>query len=81
VLFHELFNDGKVSTGGVVVTRDLQVGNGIEFTDMAPEARERLNNLLTAEAASQQHFIRRRGRVPLIPLTTNLKRAVAWGKR
>src|ERR1700737_3521511 len=29
-------NDVKVSTGGVVVTRDIQVGNGIEFTDMAP---------------------------------------------
>jgi hypothetical protein len=33
-------NDLKMSTGGVVVTRDLQVGNGIEFTDMAPRDRE-----------------------------------------
>src|ERR1700694_5517328 len=43
-------NDVKVSTGGVVVTRDLQVGNGIEFTDMAPEDRERLKHFLTVEA-------------------------------
>jgi PilZ domain len=40
-------NDVKVSTGGIVVTRDLQVGNGIEFTDMAPEDRERLKHFLT----------------------------------
>jgi c-di-GMP-binding flagellar brake protein YcgR len=40
-------NDVKVSTGGVVVTRDIQVGNGIEFTDMAPEDRERLKHFLT----------------------------------
>src|SRR5713226_10196556 len=40
-------NDVKVSTGGVVVTRDLQVGNGIEFADMAPEDRERLKHFLT----------------------------------
>jgi hypothetical protein len=44
-------DDVKVSTGGVVVTRDLQVGNGIEFTDMAPEDRERLKHFLTAEAS------------------------------
>jgi hypothetical protein len=42
-----------VSTGGIVVTRDLQVGNGIEFTDMAPEDRERLKHFLKAEAASK----------------------------
>ena len=41
----------KVSTGGVVVTRDLQVGNGIEFTDMAPGDRERLEHFLTPEAS------------------------------
>ncbi len=46
-------NDVKVSTGGVVVRRDLQVGNGIKFTDMAPEDRERLKHFLTAEAASK----------------------------
>src|SRR5216683_3846347 len=46
-------NDVQVSTGGIVVTRDLQVGNGIEFTDMAPEDRERLKHFLTAEAASK----------------------------
>ena len=45
-------NDVKVSTGGVVVTRDLQVGNGIEFTDMTPEDQERLKHFLTLEAAS-----------------------------
>src|SRR6266478_4076520 len=44
-------NDVKVSTGGVVVTRDLQVGNGIKFTDMAPEDGERLKHFLTADAA------------------------------
>ena len=44
-------DDVKVSTGGIVVTRDLQVGNGIEFTDMAPEDRARLKHFLTAEAA------------------------------
>jgi c-di-GMP-binding flagellar brake protein YcgR len=42
-------DDVKVSTGGIVVTRDLQVGNGIEFTDMTPEDRERLNHFQTAE--------------------------------
>jgi len=46
-------NDVKVSTGGVVVTRDLQVGNGIEFTDMAPEDRARLKHFLTVDAASK----------------------------
>jgi hypothetical protein len=45
-------NDVKVSTGGVVVTRDIQVGNGIEFTDMAPGDRERLRHFLMAEAAT-----------------------------
>ena len=39
-------NDVKVSTGGVVVTRDLQVGNGIDFTDIAPEDRVRLEQFL-----------------------------------
>jgi hypothetical protein len=45
-------NDVKVSTFGVVVTRDLHVGNGIRFTDMAPEDRERIKDLLTSGAAS-----------------------------
>ena len=44
-------SDLKMSTGGVVVTRDLQVGNGIEFTDMAPRDRERLSHFLTVEAS------------------------------
>ena len=45
-------NDVKVNIGGIVVTRDLQVGNGIEFTDMAPEDRERIKDFLRADAAS-----------------------------
>jgi len=36
----------QVSTGGVVVTRDLQVGNGIKFIDMATEDRLRLKRFL-----------------------------------
>ena len=47
-------NDVKVTTGGVVVTRDVQVGNGIDFTDMAPENQESLKNFLKAEAASKE---------------------------
>lgn len=46
-------NDVKVSTGGVVVTRDLHVGNGIEFKDMSHEDRERLEHFLAAEAAGK----------------------------
>ncbi len=41
-------NDVKVSAGGIVVTRDLQVGNGIEFIDMATEDRLRLERFLAA---------------------------------
>ena len=41
-------NDVKVSAGGIVVTRDLQVGNGIEFIDMATEDRLRLKRFLAA---------------------------------
>ena len=37
-----------VSTAGVVVTRDLQVGNGIKFTEMTPEDRAKLKHFLTA---------------------------------
>lgn len=44
-------NDVEVSTGGMVVTRDIQVGNGIRFTDMNPEDRKKLNNFLLAEAS------------------------------
>jgi hypothetical protein len=43
-------NDVEVSTGGIVVTRDIQVGNGIKFTDMNPEDRKKLSNFLLAEA-------------------------------
>jgi c-di-GMP-binding flagellar brake protein YcgR len=46
-------NDIKVSTGGVVVTRDLQVGNGIDFTDMAPEDRVRLKQFLAVAGNPQ----------------------------
>ena|ERR1700730_12023157 len=46
-------DDVKVSAGGIVVTRDLQVGNGIEFTHMAPEDRARLKHFLTVEAAGK----------------------------
>jgi len=46
-------NDVKVSTGGIVVTRDLQVGNGIEFTDMATEDRLRLKRFLAAADDAQ----------------------------
>ena len=38
----------QLSTGGVVVTRDLQVGNGIKFTEMTPEDRAKLKHFLTA---------------------------------
>src|SRR5260370_36789767 len=41
-------NDVQVSAGGIVVTRDLQVGNGIEFMDMATEDRLRLERFLAA---------------------------------
>jgi c-di-GMP-binding flagellar brake protein YcgR len=46
-------NDVKVSTGGVVVTRDLQVGNGIDFTDIAPEDRVRLEQFLAVAGNPQ----------------------------
>ena len=39
-------NDVQVSTGGIVVTRDLQVGNGIKFIDMTTEDRLRLKRFL-----------------------------------
>jgi c-di-GMP-binding flagellar brake protein YcgR len=41
-------NDAKVSTEGIVVTRDLQVGNGIQFTGMDAEDRARLKRFLEA---------------------------------
>ena len=46
-------DDVKVSTGGVVVTRDLQVGNGIQFTDIATEDRLRLKRFLAAADDAQ----------------------------
>ena len=46
-------NDVEVSADGIVATRDVQVGNGIKFTSMTPENRERLKNFLIAEAASK----------------------------
>jgi len=41
-------SDGKVNIDGVVATRDLQVGNGIRFTDMAPEDNARLRHFLAS---------------------------------
>ena len=46
-------DDVKVSTGGIVMTRDLQVGNGIEFTDIASEDRLRLKRFLAAADDAQ----------------------------
>ena len=46
-------NDVKVSAGGIVVTRDLQVGNGIEFIDMATEDRLRVKRFLAAANDAQ----------------------------
>ena len=46
-------SDGKVSTGGIVVTRDVQVGNGIEFIDLATENRLRLKRFLAAAGNPQ----------------------------
>ena len=46
-------NDVQVSAGGMVVTRDLQVGNGIKFIDLATEERLRLKRFL-AVAANQK---------------------------
>jgi PilZ domain len=40
-------NGVKASAKGIVTTRDLQVGNGIEFTDMAPEDSEKLAHFLS----------------------------------
>lgn len=40
--------DATVSTGGIVVTRDLQVGNGIQFTGMVAEDTARLKQFLAA---------------------------------
>jgi len=37
----------NVSTGGVVVTRDLQVGNGIKFIDMAPKDLTKIKHFLS----------------------------------
>ena len=46
-------NDVQVSTGGMVVTRDLQVGNGIKFIDMATEERLRLKRFLAVAGNPQ----------------------------
>ncbi len=40
-------NDVKVNTSGIVTTRNLQVGNGIKFIDMASADQERLKQFLT----------------------------------
>jgi c-di-GMP-binding flagellar brake protein YcgR len=41
-------NDAKVSTDGIVVSRDLQVGNGIQFVGMSAEDSVRLKQFLAA---------------------------------
>jgi c-di-GMP-binding flagellar brake protein YcgR len=41
-------NDGKVNVDGFVATRDLQVGNGIQFTGMAAEDNARLRHFLSS---------------------------------
>jgi c-di-GMP-binding flagellar brake protein YcgR len=41
-----LVDNGKVNVDGIVVSRDLQVGNGIQFTDMAAEDNARLRRFL-----------------------------------
>ena len=46
-------NDVQVSTGGMVVTRDLQVGNGIKFIDMATGERLRLKRFLAVAGNPQ----------------------------
>jgi len=46
-------NDVQVSTGGIVVTRDLQVGNGIKFIDMATEDGLRLRRFLAVAGSPQ----------------------------
>ena len=46
-------NDVQVSAGGMVVTRDLQVGNGIKFIDMATGERLRLKRFLAVAGNPQ----------------------------
>jgi len=43
-----LVSNGKLNIDGVVATRDLQVGNGIRFTGMAPEDNARLRHFLAS---------------------------------
>jgi c-di-GMP-binding flagellar brake protein YcgR len=46
-------NNVKMSTRGIVVTRHPQVGNGIQFTDMAAEDRVRLERFLATAQNAQ----------------------------
>jgi hypothetical protein len=46
-------NDVKVSTGGRVVTRFRNLGNGIEFTEMSLEDRSRLEQFLATAQDAQ----------------------------
>ena len=41
-------NDAKLNIEGMVATRDLQVGNGIKFANMAPEDRIKLQRFLAS---------------------------------
>jgi hypothetical protein len=48
-----LWIDGaKMSSEGIVVTRDLKVGNGIRFTGLVAEDNARLRRFLTALPAN-----------------------------
>ncbi len=46
-------NQVKVNTGGRVVTRFRNLGNGIEFTEMSLEDRSRLEQFLAAAQGAQ----------------------------
>ena len=39
-------SDTKVNVEGIVVTRDMQVGNGVQFTSMAAEDNAKLRHFL-----------------------------------
>ena len=40
-------NQDRVGAKGIVVTKHPQVGNGIDFTDMAPDGRLKLNEYIS----------------------------------
>lgn len=71
-------NDAKVSTEGTVVTRDLYVGNGIQFTGMSAEDSGKLKRLLAA-APYAYHRAGASCRHCATPLPTNLSRSSLRG--